>query len=104
MITPVDFENALNTKEQVKKDDNFAKAVMDAEYNGIEQFRQAKKSGSNPKKFRIKLDLHWPENYISHLAEMYREAGWKHVNYNMIDDTSMREPTGYWLITIKVYD
>ena len=80
----------------------FVREISHAEYVGIENYRKAKEQGQNPKKWKIKVDISYPEHYIAEACEKYREAGWKNVTYNRNDDLSMREPTGNWIITIKV--
>lgn len=79
----------------------FMRDMSHAEYVGIENYRKAKEQGQNPKKWKIKVDLSYPEHYISEACERYREAGWKQVNYNA-HDIGIREPQGEWIITINI--
>lgn len=110
-MTPEEFNekvNKIDTINQQKKSEeekryyaNFVRDMSHAEYVGIENFRKAKALGQNPKKWKIKVDIKYPEHYISEACEKYRESGWKQVTYNA-HDIGIREPMGEWIITIKV--
>lgn len=108
MITPDEF------KEKIKEDDvvpvvehnpymdraRFFTEATAAEKSAIENFRHGlKNGGSVPRKLRIKLDLNWDESLIAELCTMYRDKGWAKVSYNK-NDWGLREPQGYWTITV----
>lgn len=108
MITPDEF------KEKIKYDNvalpeaynpymnraRFFTEATAAEKSAIENFRNGlKNGGSVPRKLRIKLDLNWNESLIAELCTMYRDKGWTKVSYNK-NDWGIREPQGYWTITV----
>lgn len=103
--TPDEFDLLVNTVNEntEPKLNNFEKAMMDAEYEGIENFRKAKETGMNPKKWRIRVDGSFSESDIQYAVKCYRESGWSRVNYNYVDKCpGSREPIGEWVITINV--
>ena len=110
-MTPEEFNEKVNQPisdvQQRRKEAEerayvcFIRDISHAEYIGIENFRKAKELGQNPKKWKIKVDINYPEHYIAEACEKYRESGWKQVTYNA-HDIGIREPMGEWIITIKV--
>lgn len=103
--TPDEFDLLVNKVNETTepKLNRFEKAMMDAEYEGIENFRKAKEAGQNPKRWRIKVDSSFFESDIRYAVNRYRDAGWKQVNYNYVDKCpGSREPIGEWVITINV--
>lgn len=108
MITPETIEGQIS-KEATKvavADTNLDLARFMAEANraetvAIQNIARCRESGQEPKKLRIKLDISWPESFIRGLVEDYKASGWKRVSYNATD-YGLREPQGYWTITIKM--
>ena len=109
--TPEEFTEKVNkidtinqqkqTEEEKRYYANFMCDMSHAEYVGIENYRKAKEQGQNPKKWKIMVDLSYPEKFIALACEKYRESGWKRVTYNA-HDIGIREPQGEWIITINI--
>ncbi len=111
MITPDEFKEKIKEETVVLPEEHydphkdrvrfFAEANT-AEKTAIANFRHGLNSGgSAPRKLRIKLDIHWDESLIDELCAMYRKNGWTDVKYSG-HDYGLREPQGYWTVTIKM--
>lgn len=112
-IKPEEFDNLagmiLCPKQSEELDEaihftKFEKAMRDAEYNGIENFRKSMMNGQRPTRWRIKIDGHFPESDIQYAVSRYRDAGWKQVQYNFVERSAdvHSHSNGYWIITINV--
>lgn len=81
----------LTDEETVEKieEEKFAWALSIAEHNGMEVYRQAIANGQLPRRWRIKLDGSWPEEYIKNAVKSYHESGWTKVTDK--DNTNVEE-------------